>query len=218
MPLMQLLVLATVAMVGLAALRLARVHVGRSPLPNGRGRRLFLLGFVIVPPLVLGTLTLPAASTSTLGGIPSVPPYIAIVGCLVFLMWIAAVIIRLVSNGRTGQLARLALVGSEADPYDVQVDPPVTATLAASMVAVDRLNARFPRGPEFPRQVARTGFRDDWDALDGATRTLEGGIADDHRLGLVVASSAKATATDARSRLETLRRLADDHGQAWPAL
>jgi hypothetical protein len=218
MPLLQLLVLAIVAMVCLATLRLVRVHFGRSPLPDGRGRRFFLLGFVVVPPLVLGALTQSAPTTSKLGAIPSLPAYIGIVGALVFLMWIAALIIGLVTSGRSGQLARLALAGSQNDPYDDQIDPPVTATLAASVVVVNRFNAMFPRGREFPRQVARTGFQEDWDALDGATRTLEGGIADDHRLGLVVASSATATATDARSRLDTLRRLAGDHGQAWAAM
>ena len=54
MPVLQLLVLAVLSMVGLAALRLVRVHLGRTPLPDGRGRRLFLIAFVIVPPLVLG--------------------------------------------------------------------------------------------------------------------------------------------------------------------
>lgn len=218
MPLLQLLVLAIVAMVCLATLRLVRVHDGRSPLPEGRGRRFFLLGFVVVPPLVLGALTQSAATTSKLGAISSLPTYIAIVGALVFLMWIAALIIRQVTNGRSGQLARVALAGSQNDPYAAQIDPPVTTKLAASIAAVDRFNAMFPRGPEFPRQVARTGFRDDWDALDDATRTLEGGIANDYRLGLVVASSATATASDARSRLDTLRRLAGAHGQAWAAV
>jgi hypothetical protein len=73
----------------------------------------------------------------------------------------------------------------------------------------------FPRGAAFPAQIARAGFRDDWDVLDGATRTLEGRIAADHRLGLAVGSGATATARDARSRLDTLRRLAGDQGQAW---
>jgi hypothetical protein len=53
--------------------------------------------------------------------------------------------------------------------------------------------------------------------LDGATRSLEGRIADDHRLGLAVARATTATASDARSRLDTLRRLAVDQGQAWAA-
>ena len=42
---------------------------------------------------------------------------------------------------------------------------------------------------------------------------LEGRIADEHRIGLAVASSAAAE--DARSRLDTLRRLYVDRGQAW---
>ena len=73
----------------------------------------------------------------------------------------------------------------------------------------------FPRGHDFPLQIERSGFRFAWDALDAATGKLEARIADDHRIGLAVASSAVATAVDARSRLDTLRRLAGDGGPAW---
>ena len=44
-----------------------------------------------------------------------------------------------------------------------------------------------------------------------------GRILDDRGLGLAVASGATAIATDARSRLDTLRRLALDNGQVWAA-
>jgi hypothetical protein len=202
MPLPQLIVLGIVAMAGLATLRVVRVHRGRTPLPDGRGRRLFLFGFVVLPPLALG-------------GIGAVPMYVLVITALVILMGIASLIIGLVTSSRSGQLLRLALTGREQHLGDVRFDPKVTAELAESVRIVDRANAVFPRGAAFPAQIARTGFRDDWDVLDGATRTLEGRIADDHRRGLAVGSAATATAHDARSRLDTLRRLARDQGQAW---
>ena len=92
----------------------------------------------------------------------------------------------------------------------------MTAKLAESVVVVDRANARFREAPG-SRPGLPAGFRDDWDEPDVATRTLEGRIDDDYRLGLSVASTARATASDARSRLDTLRRLALDDGQAWAA-
>jgi hypothetical protein len=201
MPL-QLIVLGIVAMAALATLRVIRVHQGRTPLPDGRGRRLFLIGFVVVPPIVLG-------------GIGALPMYVAIIAMLAILMWAAAVVVGLVTSSRAGQIARLGLIGREADPNDARLSPKVTAELAESLRIVDRANAVFPRGAAFPAQISRAGFRADWDVLDGATQTLEGRIAGDHRLGLVVASAATATADDARSRLDTLRRLAGDEGQAW---
>ena len=198
----QILILAIIAMAGLAALRLVRVlRFGRTPLPDGRGRTLFLLAFVLVPPLALGGLGL-------------VPVYVGVIAALVILMWVAAVVIDRLTASRTGQLVRLALVGSEGDPIDSGLTP-VTARLSESIGLVARANAVFPRGLEFPKQIDRSGFRDDWNRLDDATRTLESQIADDHRLGLGVSSSATILAEDARSRLETLRRFAGDRGQAW---
>jgi hypothetical protein len=217
MPVQQLLILAIVAMAALAALRVFRVSRGLTPLPDGRGRRLFQLGFLVVPPLILGMLTQPPPPANQLWGIGAVPAYVAIVAGLAILMWIASQIVGQVSHGRTGRLVRVALAGHEADPYAARVDPAVTAKLADCVGVVDRANAAFPRGPGFPLQVSRSGFRDDWTELDVATQALEGRIAADHRLGLSVASTATATATDARSRLDTLRRLAFDDGQAWAA-
>ncbi len=202
MSILQLTVLAVAAMSALAALRLVRVHLGRTPLPEERGRWLFRLLFVIVPPVAVGA------------GLTSVPIYAAIVGVLVVLMWIAATIVGQLTNGQSGRYLRLALVGSEGDRDN---DPPLTAPLTESLVTVDAANAVFPRGREFPAEIDRMDFRVDWDALDAATRTLEGLISDDYRLGLGVASRATATATDARSRLNVLRLLAEDHGQAWAA-
>jgi hypothetical protein len=198
----QLLLLAVAAMTGLATVRLVRVHLGRTPLPEVRGMRLLVLAALLAPPIALGAFS-------------SVPVYIAILVALVVLMWIAAVVVQLVARGRIRPLLLVALVGSEGDPEDVPYDPPVTAKLAESVALVDRANSVFPRGHDFPLQVDRSGFRFAWDALEDATGTLESRIADDHRIGLAVASAAVATADDARSRLDTLRRLATDRGQVW---
>ena len=204
MPMSTLIVLGIAAMAGLATLRVVRFRSGRSPLPDGRGRRLFLFAFVVVPPILLG-------------GLLAVPMYVVVIGTLAILMWIAAGIVGSIAKGRTGRLVQVALAGREEDPYAVRADVAVTTALAESVRIVDRANAVFPRGPAFPAQVSRAGFRDDWDLLDGATRSLEGRIEDEHKLGIAVFSGATATATDARSRLDTLRRLAGDQGQAWAA-
>jgi len=198
----QLLLLAVAAMTGLATVRLVRVHLGRMPLPEVRGMRLIVLAALLAPLIALGAFS-------------SLPVYLALLAALVILMWVAAVVVQLVARGRIRPLLLVALVGSEGDPEDVPYDPPVTARLAESVALVDRANAVFPRGHDFPLQIDREGFRSAWDALDTATGTLEGQIADDHRIGLAVAYAAVATADDARSRLDTLRRLATDRGQVW---
>lgn len=216
MPFLQLLVLAVAAMILLATLRIARVHFGRSPLPEGRGRLLFMLAFVLVPPLALGTLTQPADNVAQLRGVAWVSLYTIVLAGVVVLMWVAALVISLAPQSRARRLLVLALIGNEGDPYEVK-DPPLTARLTESMALVDRTNAVFPRGPEFEGQVERAGFRPDWDALDAATRTLEGQMADDYRLGFGVGAAAMVTSKDARSRLDTLRRFAVARGQAFPA-
>jgi hypothetical protein len=209
MSLPQLIILAVVAMIGIASLRVTRVHLGRSPLPAGKGRLPFLLAFVIVPPLLLDRLIAPGSTASEVSGAPAVLLYGVILLALVVLMWIAAVIAQIVAPGRWRPLLLLALIGREVDPGDAPLDPPVTAQLAASMAIVDGANAAFVRGPGFAAEIGRPGFRDGWDALDTATAALESQIADDRRLGLGAASEATATARDARGRLDTLRRLAE---------
>jgi len=211
----QLIILAVVAMVGIAALRVTRVHLGRSPLPGGRGRLPFILAFVIVPPLLLDRLVAPGSAESQVSGAPAVLLYGVVLLGLSVLMWIAAVIAQIVAPGRWRPLLLLALIGREVDPGDAPIDPPVTAQLAASMAIVDGANAAFVRGPGFAAEIGRPGFRDGWDALDAATSALEGQIADDNRLGLGAASEATATAKDARSRLDTLHRLAAVEEQVW---
>jgi hypothetical protein len=207
----QVFVLAIIAMAGLAMLRLVRVHLGREPLPERRV--LFLLGFVFVPPIVLGALV--SSGMGRLPGAAVVALYAIIVGGLATLMWLAAMVVRRVAFGRPRTLLSVALVGSEGDPTAAQLDPPVTEKLATSMAAVDRTNAVFPRGLEFPNQIDRPGFRSAWDALDVTTATLEDQIAEAEDRGLTVASAATATAEDARGRLNTLRQLATDEGRVW---
>jgi len=211
MPLMQLIVLAVVAMTGLVALRLARVHLGRSPLPEGRGRRLFLLAFVLVPPIAFGAL-------ASSGSPASLPIYVVILASLVSVMWLVAQIAAWVLPGPRGQRVRLALTGREVQPEDEPFDPPITARLAAIVAGVDRANVAFPRGTAFPGQIHTSGFRDSWETLDAATVTLESGLAENHRLGLGAASGARRTAADARGRLNTLRGLAIADGQSWAAI
>jgi hypothetical protein len=215
MPLSQLFVLAVAAMVGLAAMRLIRVRLGRVPHPAGWVRIPFILAFLLVPPIVLGALVQPAAGL--LGGIAWVPMYVALLVAIAIAMWGAAQLVRARAPRRWRPPLLLALVASEGEHLDDGFDPPLTAPLAESRSHVDVANAVFPRGPGFPAQVDRPDFRVAWDALDAATRTLEGRIADDERRGLGVASSATATAEDARGRLETLRGIASEGGQAWAA-
>ena len=62
------------------------IQGGRTPLPEGRGRRLFLLAFVVVPPIALG-------------GISALPTYVAIIAALAILMWIAAMLVGQVAHG-----------------------------------------------------------------------------------------------------------------------
>jgi len=209
--LLQLVLLAIAAMLGLASLRTARVHFGRSPHPESR--LLFVLAFLFLPPIVIGAVAQPA--TDQLRGVAWVPLYGVILAALTILMWVAVLVAGVVAPGRSRPLLLLALIGSEGDPEEVLFDPPMTVKLAESAARVDRANAVFPRGSDFPAQINRAGFRDAWDALDAATGTLEGRILDDRGLGLAVASGATAIATDARSRLDTLRRLALDNGQVW---
>ena len=208
---LQLLILAVVAMAALAVLRVIRVKSGRTPHPDGRARIPFIAAFLFVPPILASALT----GASVMAGIGSVLPYMILVGGVSILMAIVAPFVGRVAPRSVRPVLVLALSAREGDPDDLPFNPPVTAELATSMASVDRANGVFPRGIEFPSQIKREGFRYAWDELDSATKTLEGRIADDRRLGLPVAAAARAVAADARSRLETLQRLSVDSGQLW---
>ncbi len=214
MPL-ELVLVAVIAMIGLAILRLVRVRMGRTPLPEGKARALFLVAFLVVPPVSLKALLQPSSGPA-LGVITWVPVYGLLLALLLVLMTITAMIVERVVHSRWRRPLMLALVGSEGDPEDVPFDPPLTTKLTECMALVDQRNGVFPRGLAFPGQVDRADFHEAWDALDDATRTLEGGIAADRRLGLGIATAASATALDARGRLDTLLRLANDgRASAW---
>ena len=213
---LQVFLLAIAATIGLVAFRTTRAHGHRSPLPDGKAKYLVILSFLFLPPLVLGALVGPPTTTvAAIRGTPGMLPYLAVIITLAILMWIVAVTIRFVAPGRSPRLLLIALAGSEEDPDDFPRDPAITADLAAAIAQVDRYNAVFPRGSTFPAQIDQAAFRGSWDALDAATVTLEGRIAEDRRSGIPVASEATTTARDARSRLDTLHRLAIDGGQAW---
>jgi hypothetical protein len=212
---LQLLALAVVAMAGLAILRVARVRSGRTALPSSRGRRLFLLGFVVVPPLAVGAVMPPTTSGDQLTAIAALPVYVAMLAGVVLVMAIVAFIIGRLTHSPAGRLARLALIGSEDDPTYMPGNPDITVRLAEVLATVKTADAAFPRGRDFPKQIDRPGFRADWDELDGATRALEHQIADDRRNYRGVAAAAVDRAEDARGRLETLRSLALGSGQVW---
>jgi hypothetical protein len=205
-------VLAIAAMISLAILRLIRVHLGREPHPDGKGRLPFFLAFLIAPPIVFGALL--QSGTGPLSGVAWLPLYVASVVVLGILMSIAAIVVRLIAPRRVRPPLLMALNASEDKP-GVEIDPPLTPRLADSRTLVDAANAVFPRGVDFPTQIDRAGFRRSWDWLDAATRKLEGLILEDQTLGKGVASAARDTAEDARGRLEMLRRLAAEGGQAW---
>jgi hypothetical protein len=211
---LQLFVLAVVAMIGLAMLRLARVRLGRAPLPSGRGRYLFLVAFVVGPPIVLGYLIPPVAGDSPLRAPGWIALYGVILAGLAILMALVADVVGRMAPARPRRLLLIALVGRDGVWDAAPWNPPVTTQLAESMGIVDLANAVFPRGFAFSAQVDRADFRSAWAALDAATRTLEDQIAEDDRRGLGVASAATATATDARGRLDTLRSMAIDRGLA----
>lgn len=211
MPIQQLLIVAVVAMVGLAALRVVRVRLGQMPLPEAKG--LFYLAFVVIPPIAFAAVS--GESGGALAGVAAIPVYAVLLLGLSILMAVLAGLAGRFAPGPWRSRALLALIGSEGDVDDVPFDPPVTPSLQASVAVVEQANGAFSRGHAFPAEIAQPGFRSAWDALEAANETLEGQIAAERKLGIAVAASAMATARDARSRLETLRRLAGESGQAW---
>lgn len=211
----QIFVLAVVAMICLATVRVVRFRAGRSPLPDGAAKVLIRIAFPIVPPIVLGALLQAKASGGILGGIGWVPLYAVSLACLAILMGLGALVVRSVIRSPSRRAFLVALVGDEGDPYATPLDPPATPRIAASVARVDAANVVFPRGVEFAAQIDRLGFREAWDALDAVTSTLETQLAEDRGCGLGAPIAASATAKDARSRLDTLHRLAIERGQVW---
>lgn len=215
MSLLQLFLVAFIAMTGLAVARSARDRVGRTPFPEGNGRRLLIVAFLVVPPIALSQLLYPGAGA--MSAVASVPSYVFALVIIAMVMSVIVMIVGFALPRRSHRNLRIALMGNEGNVDDLARDPRMTEQLAENVALVDRTNAVFPRGPDFAAQVDRPGFRAAWEALAAATVTLEGHIADDHRRRQPVADEALSTAADARSRLNTLRRLAATRGQAWAA-
>jgi hypothetical protein len=213
--LLVLLVAIAIALpIALAAWRLARVRRGKEPQPEGWSMRLLVLVALLAPPIVL-QFVLPASDKTQLDGITSVIVYVGLLLLLWLVMWIAARLVARFAPASWRSTALLALAG-EATLGDVPFDPPMTEAMSDGVTLVDTRNEAFPRGRGFIEQVDRPGFRAAWDALDAATRALEGLIAEAMRLRTGVAQRATETAADARGRLDTLRRAATAEGQAWP--
>ena len=57
--LLQLFIVGVLSMTGFAILRVIRVRGGHDPLPEGPARTAFILGFLFIPPLVLGAVLQP---------------------------------------------------------------------------------------------------------------------------------------------------------------
>ena len=207
-----LVITAFLVLGALAVFRVIRVRSGREAQPEGWRMWVLDVAFLIVPPILLQVLVAPKGP-GQMDGVASVLTYgvALILGRLA--MWIAAVLAARYAPHRWRHTLLIALSGSDNSAAVVS-DPPMSTALTAEVELVDTRNAAFPRGSAFLEQVDKPGFRDTWDALDGATTALEQSIADASRRG-GVASRATRTAADARGRLDTLRRDAAAHGQAW---
>lgn len=216
MPLLQLTFLAITAMVCLAAVRLARLRRGWTPMPEGPGRLFFLTAFVLVPPIAVGIMAHP--SSVNLAWVELVPYYLAVLGVVVVAMNSLAGLVSRVAHGPASRIIRLALAGTDLDIHEMPTNPPMTAGLSELVATVREANAAFPRGPAFPNEPERAGFRGSWDALDRATRSLERQIDADKSMGFGAAMSAVDLADDARSRLSVLRQIATRNGQSWASL
>jgi hypothetical protein len=204
-----LVLVAVLAFVGLGALRIGRVRAHRDA-PDGWLRFGFVAAFLLIPPIVLQVVLAPKG----IDAVGAVTLYVGAVVLLWVLTWVVALLVARFAPVEGRQMMLLALIGRDTSGI-VPFDPPMTATLAAEVEAVDLLNAAFPRGHAFMAQVSMPGFRTTWEALDTATRTLEDDISEQRRLHLGVSEQAIETANDARGRLDTLRRDAATGGQAW---
>ena len=202
----QLLILAIVLVLALVPLRLIRMRLGRTPFPDGLARWLSVLGLVVAPPLILHAIT-PRDVTGDFVSVIWVPIFATMLGAVTFAMTLLAIVLERVVPARRRRTMLLALVGNEGDPYRAVADPPMTPSLLERMRAVARANAVFPRGHAFPEAVHASGFSSAWAALDVATTSLEQEMASESAHGVGIAAAVRATATDARSRLDTLRWL-----------
>lgn len=205
----QLLILAAIVVVALVPLRLIRMGLGRSPFPEGLARYASILVLLVAPPLILHSVT-PVSVTGDLIAVVWLPVFAMLIGAVAFAMTLIAAVLDRILPVRRRRQVLLALVGNEGDPYRAEADAPLTPLLVERMRSVARANAAFPRGHAFAAAVHAEGFTSAWTELDVATTSLEAEMAVDKGRGLGIAAAVRATATDARNRLDTLRWLAQE--------
>ena len=180
---------------------------GRTSLPEGKARALFLIAFVVLPPVALKAVLQPSAGAGARRA--DVGPHV----------WPApgprpgpddhrrhdrraprAQPMAAAPDGGAGRQRRRSRGRPVESPVDDEADRVHRARRPA--------NAVFPRGLAFPGQVDRADFHEAWDALDDATRSLEGGIAADRHLGLGIATAAR--------RPHWMRAVASTRCSGWP--
>lgn len=209
-------ILTAVAVLALFALmRVARVRAGREARPDGLAMVALVVAALFVPVIAFFMLVGSTPKTGQADAVAASFTYLLSFGLLLVAMAVVASLVARYAPPSVRPTLLLALVGKEASALDVRVDPPITPELRERVALVDTANSAFPRGGAFLTQTDLPGFEAAWNSLDGATRDLESLISASIAAGTGVASVATATATDARSRLETLRRAAAVGGQAW---
>lgn len=196
-----------------AGSRVYRVRHGMSARTSGRKWLLIFVGFVFVLPIVLDVLTGSGGALGQLHPVSSMFLYLGWLLLFTILMGIAALFVLWLAPPMVRPTLLLALIGREPNSRGIPFDPPITPALSEALANVEALNASFPRGRAFTNQLARPDFATTWADLDAATGKLELLIGTAMELGIGVAQQAVDVAADARSRLETLRREAETHGQ-----
>jgi len=209
-----LAILAAAAVLGIFAMsRVVRVRMGREARFNGWRIWVVALAVLVLVPIVLAAVSGPPTVKGATPFVESTIVYFVALAFFALLMAVAAALVRRFVLGTARPLLLLALVGREPSVADVPTDPPMTDAIRTSVANVEVRNNVFPRGPAFMGQTELPGFSTAWASLDEATRELESLIVDGARLGTGVASHAVDTASDARSRLDTLDRAAKARGQ-----
>lgn len=208
-----LILAAAAAFAGVALFRVYRVRTHRDP-PSGWLRIVSVAVLLLVPPLVLQVLVAPASGAGRVDAVGAVLLYVVTFAVIWLLMLLGSLLVARLAPRQHRQVLLLAMTGRDTSG-NVPFDPPMSAGLTDQVAQVDRLNGMFPRGRAFMDQSTLPGFRSTWDALDDATRTLEGEIDEQRRLGLGVSEHAAETATDARGRLDALREASTNSGVAW---
>ena len=198
-----------------AVLRVLRVRSGREARPDGLAMVAIVAVALVGPVIAFFMISGSTPRTGQADAVAASFTYLLAVVLFLVAMAIAAALVERFAPLSVRPTLLLALVGKEASSLDVRADPPITPELRSASRSSMRPTSVFPRGQAFLGQSDLPGFEAAWTSLDGATRDLEGLISDSIAAGTGVARIASDTATDARSRLETLRRAAAVSGQAW---